>query len=36
MEDGGEDERLAAMKVNEALVYLCPRLQELTKVMPAS
>jgi hypothetical protein len=28
--------RLAAMEVNEALGYLWPRLQELTKVMPAA
>jgi tRNA(adenine34) deaminase len=36
LEDSGEAERLAAMEVNEALGYLWPRLQELTKVMPAS
>jgi tRNA(adenine34) deaminase len=36
LEDGGEAEHLAAMEVNEALGYLWPRLQELTKVMPAS
>jgi tRNA(Arg) A34 adenosine deaminase TadA len=33
LEDDGEDERLAAMEVNEALGYLWPRLQDLTKVM---
>jgi tRNA(Arg) A34 adenosine deaminase TadA len=36
LEDAGEDERLAAMKVDEALGYLWPRLRELTEVMPAS
>jgi hypothetical protein len=36
LEDGGEAQRLAAMEVNEALGYLWPRLQELTKVVPAS
>jgi len=35
LEDGGEVERLAAMEVSEALGYLWPQLQELTKVMPA-
>ena len=36
LEDGGEVKRLAAMEVNEALGYLWPQLQELTKIMPAS
>ena len=36
LEDGGKVKRLAAMEVNEALGYLWPQLQELTKVMPAS
>jgi hypothetical protein len=36
LEDGGEAQRLAAMEVNEALGYLWPRLQELTKVVSAS
>ncbi len=36
LEDDGEVERLAAMEVNEAFGYLWPRLQELTKTMPAS
>ena len=36
LEDGGEVEHLAAMEVNQALGYLWPRLQELTKAMPTS
>jgi tRNA(Arg) A34 adenosine deaminase TadA len=36
LQDDGEDKRLAAMEVNEALGYLWPRLQELTEVLPAS
>jgi len=36
LEDGGETRHLAAMEVNEALGYLWPQLQELTKAMPAS
>ena len=35
LEGGGEVERLAAMDVVEGLGYLWPRLQELTKVLPA-
>jgi hypothetical protein len=35
LEDGGEVERLAAMDVTEGLGYLWPRLQELTKALPA-
>lgn len=35
LEGGGEVERLAAMDVIEGLGYLWPRLQELTKVLPA-
>jgi tRNA(Arg) A34 adenosine deaminase TadA len=36
LEDDGEVERLAAMEINEALGYLWPQLQKLTKTMPAS
>jgi hypothetical protein len=36
LEDLGETEHLAAMEVNEALGYLWPQLQKLTKAMPAS
>ena len=36
LDGDGEVERLAAMEVNEALGYLWPQLQELTKAMPAS
>lgn len=35
LEGGGEVERLAAMDVVEGLGYLWPRLQELTKILPA-
>ena len=35
LEGGGEVERLAAMDIAEGLGYLWPRLQELTKVLPA-
>jgi len=35
LEGGGEVERLAAMDVVEGLGHLWPRLQELTKVLPA-
>ena len=35
LEDGREVERLAAMEVDEALGYLWPRLQELTRVLAA-
>jgi tRNA(Arg) A34 adenosine deaminase TadA len=35
LEGGGEVEHLAAMDVVEGLRYLWPRLQELTKVLPA-
>ena len=35
LEDVGEVERLAAMDVTEGLGYLWPRLQELTKALPA-
>jgi hypothetical protein len=35
LEGGGEMERLAAMDVVEGLGYLWPRLEELTKVLPA-
>lgn len=36
LEDHGETERIAAIEVNEALGYLWPQLQKLTKAMPAS
>jgi hypothetical protein len=35
LEGDGEVERLAAMDVVEGLGHLWPRLQELTKVLPA-
>ena len=35
LEGSGNVERLAAMDVVEGLGYLWPRLQELTKVLPA-
>jgi tRNA(adenine34) deaminase len=35
LQDDGEVERLAAMEVGEALGYLWPQLQELTKATPA-
>jgi hypothetical protein len=35
LEGGGEVERLTAMDVIEGLGHLWPRLQELTKVLPA-
>lgn len=35
LERSGEVERLAAMDVIEGLAYLWPRLQELTKILPA-
>ena len=35
LEDRGKVEHLAALEVNEALGYLWPQLQKLTKAMPA-
>jgi tRNA(Arg) A34 adenosine deaminase TadA len=35
LEDGGKVELLAAIGVTEGLGYLWPRLQELTKILPA-